>query len=316
MRVVVTGGAGFIGRHLVRALADRGDDVLAVDDLSGDSCASAHELQGVGVSLVVQDVHDELALARLFVGSDVVVHLASSVRIRGGETDPERDMHQVVLGTHSVLEAVRRSGVPHLCFASSGAVYGEQAVRPTPEDVPLRPISLYGAAKAAAESFIGAYAHLYGLSATVFRFGNVLGPGLRRGVVYDFVSSLRRNGDRLVVLGDGRQRKAYIAVEDCVSGVMGLGLEAAGGVETFNLSADGTVGVMRIARGVVEAMELGGTEIVTAGGANGWPGDVPELDLSSRRARRSGWHPRYVAAEAVDRAIATTIAESEAWALG
>src|SRR6266511_1101831 len=219
MRVVVTGGAGFIGSNLVRALVDRGDDVVAVDNLvTGRREHLEDVLDEHRASLVECDVvtHAE-ALSDVFEGADAVVHLAANADVRFGLEQPGSDLEQNVIGTHNVLEAVRNDVVP------------------TPEDAPF-PVqtSLYGASKLACEGFIAAYAEGFGLNATVYRFVSILGQAYWHGHVRDFVDQLIEHPERLHILGDGQQRKSYLDVTDCVAAITGR-LGRARGFEVFNL---------------------------------------------------------------------------------
>jgi UDP-glucose 4-epimerase len=297
-RVVVTGGAGFIGSHLVRHLLADGHHVVVVDDLTGDSVAAVPQ----GAVPATMDCRDTDRLSRVVEGADAVVHLAASVLIRGGHLDTGQDLRRGLVSTHSVLEAARQAGVSRVCFASSSTVYGEAAgADPVDEDCPLRPISLYSASKVAGEAFVNAFSHLYGISATVLRLGIVLGAGLRRGVVFDFVNRLRADPSALTIMGDGRQRKPYVDIEDCVSAVVRLGLAPGAGVRTYNVAAEGSVSVLEVADAVLKTMGLEGIPVQGAGNEQGWPGDIPRLELSIARARAAGWTPEHSGYQAVER---------------
>jgi UDP-glucose 4-epimerase len=306
MRVMVTGGAGFIGGHLVRRIS--GDlDVVVVDNYSGDSLGElpAH------TTVVKLDVRATDALCESMRGCDAVVHLAANVLIKGGHRDTDKDLQHGVIGTHSVLEAMRRCDVGHICFASSSTVYGDQRDgRPVHEDAPLRPMSLYSAGKAAGEAFISAYASLFGLSATVLRLGIVLGPGLWRGAAFDFFNRLQADPRRLTVLGDGRQTKPYLDAEDCVAGFLELGLRPAKGVNAYNLASEGSLSVRQVAARVLKALNLDGVPVETASVGAGWPGDVPHLQLSIDKARAAGWAPRYSPEEVVDRYVRSLVGKA------
>lgn len=306
MRILVTGGAGFIGSHLVGALLDLGHDVTVVDDGSGDSVQKLP----AEASLLRFDCRDQEQLCGATEGVAAIVHLAASVLIRGGHARSSEDLGRGLGSTHSVLEAARLTGVPHVCFASSSTVYGEHSEgRPLDENMAPRPISLYSASKLAGEAFVGAYAHLYGISACVLRLGIVLGHGLRRGVVYDFVHRLRADPSQLTVMGDGRQRKPYVAIEDVVSAFVRLGLERGDGARTYNVSGRGAVAVMEIAEEVLRVLGLHGIPVRTQQDARGWPGDIPDLELSIARATAAGWEPRFTAREAVARGVRAIVAE-------
>ena len=304
MRVVVTGGAGFIGSNLSRALAGRGDDVVVVDNFSSgqrDFPLDVSELHNVDI--VESDlVTDTDRLAAIVEGADVVVHLAANADVRFGLDAPRRDLEQNVIATHNVLEAVRRSGVPELVFSSTGSVYGDTDVVPTPESAPF-PIqtSLYGASKVAAEGFIAAYVEGFGLNATVYRFVSILGRSYTHGHVIDFVRQLLDHPERLHILGDGSQRKSYLAVDDCVRAITGR-LGQASGFDVFNLGVDDYCSVDESATWICERMGVDPSRTY-AGGRRGWVGDNPFIFLDTAKIRATGWEPRSTIRAAVERTV-------------
>ena len=202
-----------------------------------------------------------------------------------------------------VLEAARRHDVPRVYFSSSSVVYGYAKVYPTPEDYgPLQPESLYGAAKLAGEGLFSAYAHCYGLSAYIYRFANIIGPGMSHGVLIDFFEKLRKDPTRLEVLGDGHQAKSYLRTEDCVEGMIVGGERSSARVNVFNLGTDDRISVREIAEKVVAA-HGGRARIEFTGGDRGWTGDVPQQLLAIDRIKALGWRPSCNSAGAVDRTI-------------
>ena len=304
MRVVVTGGAGFIGSNLSRALAGRGDDVVVVDNFSSgqrDFLRDVSELANVDI-IEFDLVADPDRLAAIIEGADVVVHLAANADVRFGLDAPHRDLEQNVIATHNVLEAVRRSGVPELVFSSTGSVYGDTDVVPTPESAPF-PIqtSLYGASKVGAEGFIAAYAEGFGLNATVYRFVSILGRSYTHGHVIDFVRQLLDHPERLHILGDGSQRKSYLAVDDCVRAITGR-LGQASGFDVFNLGVDDYCSVDESASWICERMGVDPSRTY-AGGRRGWVGDNPFIFLDTAKIRATGWEPRSTIRAAVERTV-------------
>jgi UDP-glucose 4-epimerase len=304
MRVIVTGGAGFIGSNLVAGLIERGDDVTVVDNFSTGRREFLEKPLASG-RLVVEALdllEDGPRIAGVVEGADAVVHLAANADVRFGLEHPRRDLEQNVIVTHNVLEAVRTAGVPELVFSSTGSVYGEAEVIPTPEDAPF-PVqtSLYGASKGAAEGFIAAYAEGFGLRATVYRFVSILGSGYTHGHVIDFVAQLTDHPDRLHILGDGTQRKSYLEVGDCVGAIMGR-LGRAEGFSVFNLGVDNyctvkdSVGWICKRLGVEPTLSFGG-------GDRGWVGDNPFIFLDTAKIRATGWQPRWSIQEAVERTV-------------
>jgi UDP-glucose 4-epimerase len=304
MRVVVTGGAGFIGSNLVRALADRGDDVVAVDNLVTGRREHVEDLIDRGrASLLVCDiVSDASRLREIFEGADAVVHLAANADVRFGLEQPRSDLEQNVLGTHNVLEAVRLAGVRQLVFSSTGSIYGECDVIPTPEDAPF-PVqtSLYGASKLACEGFIAAYAEGFGVHASVYRFVSILGQAYWHGHVRDFVDQLLEHPDHLHILGDGKQRKSYLEVTDCVAAIVGR-LGHARGFEVFNLGVRDYCTVDESADWICERLGVAPRRTYS-GGRRGWVGDNPFIFLDTTRIEATGWRPRYGIREAVERTV-------------
>lgn len=303
-RIVVTGAAGFIGSNLTDALLERGYSVLGIDNLStGDLRFLATAEAGPGFRLERLDLlHDGAALPALFEGAVAVIHLAANADVRFGWEAPERDLQQNVIVTHRVLEAVRRSGVPRFLFSSTGSVYGEAPVVPTPEDCPF-PVqtSLYGASKLACEGLAAAYAEGCGITATVFRFVSILGPRYTHGHVVDFVRQLRADPCRLTILGDGSQRKSYLDVTDCAAAVVSM-VERSGGFEVYNLGVEDSCTVDESASWICERLSLRPTMVHT-GGKQGWIGDNPHICLAIDKMRSTGWRPRLGIRTAVERTV-------------
>jgi UDP-glucose 4-epimerase len=304
MKIIVTGGAGFIGANVVDALLTQGHDVRVLDNLSTGFAA---HLEGArtrgGCDLVESDLlADAERLPELVGGFDAVIHLAANADVRFGWDAPRRDLEQNVVATQNVLEAMRATGVRRLLFSSTGSVYGEAEIVPTPEDAPF-PVqtSLYGASKAAAEGCIAAYAEAGHISASVFRFVSVLGPRYSHGHVIDFVRQLIADPTTLRILGDGTQRKSYMHAHDCVAGVTSR-LAHEPKFEVFNLGVDGYCTVTESATWICE--RLGVTpELVYTGGDRGWVGDNPFIYLDTARIRATGWEPRSPIRAAVESTV-------------
>jgi UDP-glucose 4-epimerase len=300
VRCLVTGCAGFIGSALTERLLSQGHGVIGYDNFSTGHEPFLQAAHGhTGFSLVRADLLDAARLTTTMQGVDFVYHLAANADVRFGTEHPGRDLEQNTLATHNVLEAMRRNGVRRIAFTSSGSVYGESPLIPTPEDAPF-PVqtSLYGASKAAAEGLIASYCAGFGFQSFIFRLVSILGERYTHGHVLDFYRQLRADASRLRVLGDGRQRKSYLYVRDCVDAMLVAVQYARDRVNIFNVGCDSScevnesVGWICGALGVTPRIEYGG-------GDRGWPGDNPVIVLETSRIRALGWRPRFTIREAV-----------------
>jgi UDP-glucose 4-epimerase len=303
--VVVTGGAGAIGSVLVRELLARGAQVRVLDNFSSgrpEHLPPAGHAPRLTVHRV--DIRHLPEVARAVRGAGSVFHLAANPDIRLGTEEPSLDLEHGTVGTFHVLEAARRGDVPFVAFSSSSVVYGLPDRFPTPENYgPLIPQSLYGASKLASEALLGAYAHTYGMSTTIYRFANIIGPTMTHGVIFDFFEKLRADATRLEVLGDGKQSKSWLRTEDCVAAMLVAAERGTGPVDVYNLGTRDQVSVREIAERVVAARG-GGARIEYTGGARGWAGDIPTQLLDIGRISGLGWAPRWNSHEAVERTIA------------
>ncbi|CAN5758654.1 NAD-dependent epimerase/dehydratase family protein [soil metagenome] len=298
---VVTGGAGFIGSHMVDALLARGAQVTLVDNFS----TGFEEFLPTHTSLVVArgDLLDFDFLQRTFAGHDFVFHFAANADVREGLKYPRRDVEQNTLATHNVLEAMRANGIRRIAFSSTGAIYGDTTVIPTPEDAPF-PVqtSLYGASKVAGEGLLTAYAHGYGFETFIYRFVSLLGPRYTHGHVMDFYRKLRDNPAKLDVLGDGHQKKSYLHILDCVRAMLTIVEKSASkdGVHIYNIGHSAWLEVNESIGIICRELKVS-PELTYAGGERGWVGDSPRLLLDTNRLRGLGWVPEIdVAAGVVD----------------
>jgi UDP-glucose 4-epimerase len=308
----ITGAAGFIGSHLVDRLLADGVPVVAYDNFStGREEFLAGATRHPGFRLVRGDILDEAALSVAMKGCVRVVHFAANADVRFGLEHPARDLEQNTVGTFRVLEAMRANGIRDLGFASTGSIYGDTTVIPTPEDAPMpRQTSLYGASKLAAEGFISAYAEGFDVRARIFRFVSILGPRYTHGHVFDFCRQLRNNPGVLEVLGDGTARKSYLAVEDCINAILAVfartdvGPEsgATGFTEIYNLGTDDCCRV-RDSIGWICATLGVEPELRFAGGDRGWVGDNPFILLETGKIRRTGWKPRFTIRQGVEATV-------------
>jgi UDP-glucose 4-epimerase len=304
VRIVVTGGAGFIGSNVTDALLESGREVLVIDNYSTgprENLSAAREHPGFSEAQC--DLYeDSERLPTLLDGADAVIHLAANADVRFGWDAPRRDLEQNVIATHNVLEAMRHAGVERILFSSTGSVYGEADVIPTPEEAPF-PVqtSLYGASKAAAEGYLAAYAEGAGISVTVFRFVSVLGRRYSHGHVIDFVRQLLADPTRLDILGDGNQRKSYLEVSDCVAAVLNR-LSEQPRFEVLNLGVDDYCTVTDSAGWICSRLGVE-PELRYSGGDRGWVGDNPFIFLDTARMRAHGWEPRHTIRQAVEMTV-------------
>ncbi|MDD1668525.1 MAG: NAD-dependent epimerase/dehydratase family protein [Methanomicrobiales archaeon] len=292
MGAVVTGGCGFIGSHLVDALAGRGEAVSVIDNLSTGSEANIERpLRERGVALRKADLLHE-GWEDLLAGATRVYHLAADPDVRMSAVHPDGVVRANILATARVLEAMRRFDVPGIVFTSTSTVYGEASVIPTPEDyAPMEPISVYAATKLACEALVSAYCHTYGMQGWVFRFANIIGERSNHGVIWDFTRKLRENPRSLEILGDGRQTKSYLEVRECVRAMLFAVDHAEGTYNVYNIGSEDWIDVKSIADIVVSSLGLSGVEYRFTGGDRGWAGDVPRMLLSLDRLKALGWKP-------------------------
>lgn len=304
MRAFVTGCAGFIGSNLIDRLLRDSFDVVGYDNFS----TGRQEFLGAAsrsprFRLVREDVLDSPALVEAMAGADLVFHLAANADVRHGTEHPRLDLEQNTVATFNVLEAMRVNGIQRIAFTSTGSIYGEPDVFPTPEDVAF-PIqtSLYGASKLASEGLIQAYCEGFGFQGAIFRLVSILGERYTHGHVFDFYRSLRQDPDRLRVLGDGHQRKSYLDVQDCVDAMLLAVEKARGKVEVFNLGTDETCEVNDSIRWITQHLGLS-PALEYTGGARGWVGDNPMILLDCSRIRALGWAPKVSIRDGIIRTV-------------
>lgn len=310
MKCVVTGGAGFIGSHLVDRLFRQGHEVTVIDNLSSGRLEFVgHYFSDDRFSFIKQDISGERLIKGLK-GADTVYHLAANPDVRLGAEDTGVHLRQNVLATYNVLESMRAYGVRNIVFTSTSTVYGEASVVPTPEDYgPLMPISLYGASKLACEALISSYCHTFGMASWIYRFANIVGERSTHGVIYDFAMKLAKDPTRLTIFGNGRQTKSYLLVDDCVEAMMYAAWHGQGPVNIYNIGSEDRIDVAGIARIVVEEMGLSGVKLEYTGGDRGWAGDVPYMGLSIEKIKSLGWSPKHNSEESVRLSIRSLLAE-------
>jgi len=315
MDALVTGGAGFIGSHLVEALISKGYKVLVLDNLKEGRLENLRSCLSKGsLEFVKADLLDERKVLEAVKGKEVVWHLAANPEVRSSAVDPRAHFRENIQSTFNLLEALRKGGcVKKFGFTSTSTVYGEASQVPTAEwYAPLDPISMYGASKLACEALISAFSHTYGFDAVHFRLANIVGPRSRHGVIYDFISKLKQNPYELEVLGDGSQKKSYLYVKDCIEAML-LGFERSRGrVDFFNVGSEDQIDVEAIAKIVIGKMGLKNVVVKFTGGVDGgrgWVGDVKVMLLDIGKLKSLGWRPTFNSYQTVERATEDMVEE-------
>lgn len=318
-RIFVTGGAGFIGSHVVDILIPQGYDVTVYDNLSNGHLEYIEPHMGhPRFKFVKADILDLDTLQEHMRGHDLVWHLAANTDIIGSHEQPLRDLRDCTVGTVNVLEAMRRLGIRPMLFASTGAVYGNLCDSEFVDETagPLMPVSTYGAGKIGSEAFIAAYCHVYGLRAWIYRFGNVVGARMTHGVIYDFIHKFRENPRELLIRGDGRQEKNYFLVEECIEG-MAFGfrhipLDEDKPCEILNLGTTTVSRVTYIAEVVREEMGLRDATIRIEGTKKAWPGDQPRVHFRVDKMAAYGWRTKYTSDQSVRIAVRRMLGKPDA----
>lgn len=300
-RILVTGGAGFIGSNLVDRLLEKGNSVIVFDNFSSGKIEFVKQhFENPDFSLVKGDLLEPEAIEGVCKDVDMVCHIAANPDVRLGASDTKVHLDQNILATYNLLEAMRKSSAKKIAFTSTSTVYGEASVMPTPEDYgPLIPISLYGASKLACEALITAYSHTFDMQAWIFRFANIVGPRGTHGITVDFIKKLKENPCRLEILGDGKQEKSYLHVSECVDAILFAIGKSKEEVNIFNIGSEDTISATEIGKVIVEEMGLSDVEFAYTGGSRGWKGDVPKMRLGIEKLKAIGWKPVYTSEKSI-----------------
>ena len=295
--ILITGGAGFIGSHLVETFLNEGKNITILDNMSNSNekwlkKISAHE----NLKVIQGDIKNSDDVKKAMKLQQQVWHLAGNANIPLGYEDTKIDLDSAVCGTRNILQAMVDEGVQEIIFTSSGSVYGNLAFNMVPETSgPLQPLSMYGAGKVSAEAFISAYCNLFNIKSWIFRFGNVLGGRMSRGVIKDFIKKLKQNPNKLTILGDGKQSKSYFLVEDCIEGMRYVlnhyTFTNKNKVDVFNLGNQINTSVVGIADIIAEVMNLKEVEYEFTR-EEAWPGDQPVVNLDVSKVEDIGWAPK------------------------
>jgi len=311
----VTGGAGFIGAHLVNHLLDTTDAKITVFDnfSTGQRWHYGERIKNPRLTIVEADAQDQDRLIAAMPGHDMVYHLAANSDIARAQTEPSIDFRNGTIPANNVLEAMRITGVKRIAFTSGSGVYGEVDATPVPENYDrMIPVSTYGACKLACESLISAYSFMFDITGTVFRFANVVGPQQTHGVAYDFMRRLAKDPTQLKIFGDGSQSKPYIHVEDVLAAFRLLENTQTGGFDVFNVGSTDYLTVREIADLVCERMGLKNVQYNFTGGSRGWKADVPVYRLNTNKVRARGWQNKRNSREAVVAAVDSMLQDIKA----
>lgn len=303
MRALVTGGAGFIGTHLVERLLKEGNKVICVDNFTLGKRENVDKfLDDKNYKFYELDIDDNEKFCDALKKEkiDIVYHLAANSDIQKGGKNPEVDYEDTFMTTRGVLELMRRNDIKNLFFSSTSAIYGDESDKMLSEDLGgLLPISYYGGAKFASENFISSYSYMNDFNTMIFRFPNVIGPNLTHGVIFDFAKKLKDNPKELQILGDGTQTKPYIYVLDLIDCIMFMTKEIDKGVHIYNVGVETATSVTRIADIVCEELGLKDVKYNYTGGNVGWKGDVPKFQYDLTKIHNVGWSANYTSDEAV-----------------
>lgn len=307
MNYMIIGGAGFIGSHVAKRLAaeEANAEIFVYDNFSSGKREHLQEiLDYKNLHLIKADVKDLDCLAGEMKGMDTVYSLASNPDIAKAVSCPSIDFWEGTYLINNVLEAMRQNNVKKLIYASGSGVYGDVGATVTGEDFsPMLPSSTYGASKLACEALICSYCKMFDMDAGAFRFANVVGPNQTHGVGYDFLNRLAENPGQLRILGDGRQSKSYIYIDDIVDALRLVEKKALHGYSYYNVATLDHITVTEIADAAVRTMGLDGVEYQYTGGDRGWKGDVPVVRLDSQKIRELGWNNQYTTCQAIEMSL-------------
>lgn len=305
MNILITGGAGFIGSNLAKFLLSRGNHITVLDNFSAGSKNNFLGIESK-VSIIEGDCTVASDVKEALHRQDVLFHFAANPEVRIEFNNSKTCFRDNVYATYTVMEQAVQSDVKQVVFASTSTVYGEAKIIPTPENYgELVPISFYGASKLASEALISSYCNMHKIKGTILRFANIIGPSSGHGIIFDFITKLRKNPDLLEVLGDGKQIKSYLHIDDCISAIQKASEHSSNVVDIFNIGSDDRITAGEIAQIVIS--EMGGkAKIMFTGGIDGgrgWKGDVKSMQLDITKIRNTGWRPKFNSRQAVEATV-------------
>jgi UDP-glucose 4-epimerase len=309
---LVTGGAGFIGSHLVDRLISDGWKVRILDNFSSGRMENIEHHKGNrDVEILKGDLKSQDIAEKAVKDVDVVFHYAANPEVRVSTTNPEIHFNENIVATFNLLEAMRKNYVEELVFASSSSVYGEPEEIPVDEATLVRPISIYGASKVACENLIHAYSRLYSIKAVALRYANVVGPRLRHGVIWDFINKLSKKPSELEILGNGKQVRSYIYIDDAVKATITAWKKTNNNFEVYNVASEDWITVDDVADEVIKVMGLSNVKKIYKPVLHGvgWPGDVKKVALKTEKLKALGFKPKMKSRETVARTVARLLKE-------
>ncbi len=311
-KILVTGGAGFIGSHLVDKLIENDLDVKVLDNLSsGTKINLQNSLDKENFQFFNEELSNPSSLQNILSDVDIIFHLAANPEVRTSFNNPEISFRENIENTFHLLEAIRKSKIDTIVFSSSSTIYGEPEIIPTPENYgPLYPISHYGASKLACEGLISAYCHSYGINGLIFRLANIIGSRSNHGVIIDFIKKLEYDNKTLQILGDGTQSKSYLHVSDCINAILFCTNKIEEKMEIFNLGNYDQIDVITIAKKIFDELKLNNVKISTTNDVpegRGWIGDVKFMNLDIKKLEDLGWKPKYSSLTAVEKSISEIV---------
>ena len=303
MKILVTGGAGFIGSHLVDKLIKKNQKVIVVDNLSQGKIQNIENHFELKNFEFIKEDFSSNKIDKFLTDVDIVYHVAAYPEVRTGFDNPRLAFNENILKTFELLEKIRKFKIKKLVFTSSSVVYGDADIIPTPEEYsPLQPVSMYGSTKLACENLISSYSNMYNIKATILRFANVIGKRSNHGIIWDFIHKVKNNKNKLEILGDGKQIKSYIHVDDCINGIILAEEKSNNLINIFNIGNEDWINSLDIGKIVCDSLNLNHNIIEFVGGTSdgrGWIGDIKKMRLDIKKIRDYGWTPNYNSVEAV-----------------
>ena len=300
-KILITGGAGFIGSHFVEHLSNN-NQIKIIDNFSTGKLENIKKFQDK-IKIIKGDLRDINFTLKNVNDIDIIFHLAANYSVEYSFKDPIFDFESNAVTTLNVLEAMRKNDIPTIVFTSSSTVYGESDKFPIPEIAELKPISNYGASKVTAEMYIHSFSQLYDIKGLILRYANIMGPRSEHGIVPDFINKLKKDKKNLFILGNGKQKKSYLHISDCIDASLFLFENFNKNFDVFNIGSEEWITVDEIAKIVCEEMSLTKVKFGYTREDRGWPGDVPKFLLDISKLKKLGWKPKYTIEDSIRKTV-------------